>query len=206
LLTCSTSQKGFASYNSPVFIITKKLIMKKMMLLFLAAIAFTSCNNAGTETKEAVKDSTAPAPPAPVAMNYPYTIEHPDNWDMGSTGNTMIVLTAIKAFENGNVAESMKNFGDSIQLQFDGLDKKMSADSAKALFTTWRNAYKSMEVKMNDWESVISKDKKEEWVTIWYRQKWEDTKGKKDSADFIDDLKLKDGKIVRLDEYTRKLH
>jgi hypothetical protein len=88
----------------------KKLIMKKMMLFFLAAIAFTSCNNAGTETKEAVKDSTALAPPAPVAMNYPYTIDHPDNWDMGSTANTMVGLSALKAFENGNVAESMKYF------------------------------------------------------------------------------------------------
>lgn len=63
-----------------------------------------------------------------------------------------------------------------------------------------------MEVKMDDWESVISKNKKEEWVTLWYRQKWEDMNGRKDSADIIDDLKLKDGKIVRLDEYTRKLH
>ena len=50
---------------------------------------------------------------------------------------------------------------------------------------------KSIDVKMSDWESVISKDKKEEWVTLWYRQKWEDMKGKKDSADIIDDLRIK---------------
>jgi len=49
--------------------------MKKLTLFFLAAIGFTSCNNAGTDTKEAVKDSTAPVPPAPGAMNYPYTID-----------------------------------------------------------------------------------------------------------------------------------
>ncbi len=63
-----------------------------------------------------------------------------------------------------------------------------------------------MEVKMQDWESVISKDKKQEWVTLWYTQKWEDMKGKKDSADIINDINIKNGKIVRLDEYTRKLH
>jgi hypothetical protein len=180
--------------------------MKKTMLFFLAAIALTSCNNSGTETKEPVKDSTVPAPPAPVAVNYPYTIDHPDNWDMGSTSNTMVALSALKAFENGNVAESMKYFGDSIHLQFDGLDKKMSADSVKTMFTTWRNGFKTVDVKMEDWESVISKDKTQEWVTLWYSQKWEDTKGKKDSAAYIDDLQIKDGKIVRLDEYTRKMH
>ena len=82
----------------------------------------------------------------------------------------------------------------------------MSKDSVTTMFTKMRNDYKSITVKMNDWESVVSKDKKEEWVTIWYRQKWEDMKGQKDSADFVDDLQLKDSKIIRLSEYTRKLH
>lgn len=179
--------------------------MKKLVLFFLTGIIISSCNDQGSASKEVVKDSASAEPVAP-KMNYPYTIDQPDNWEMGSPDNTMVALSALKAFENGNVAESMKYFGDSIHLQFDGFDKTLSADSAKAMFTSLRSGYKSMDVKMNDWESVISKDKKEEWVTIWYRQKWEDTKGKKDSADFIDDLKLKDGKIVRLDEYTRKLH
>ena len=178
--------------------------MKKLRLLFFTAIAFVSCNNAGTETKEAAKDSTASTPAK--VMNYPYTIDHPDNWDMGNPENTMVALSALKAFSSGDVAGGMKYFGDSAQVQFDGLDKTMSNDSLKSMFTAWRNGYKSIDVKMNDWESVISKDKKEEWVTLWYRQKWEDMKDKKDSADFIDDLKIKDGKIIRLDEYTRKLH
>jgi hypothetical protein len=138
-------------------------------------------------------------------MNYPYTIDHPDNWNMESTTNTMVALSALKAFENGNVAESMKYFGDSARVQLDGLDKTMSNDSLKAMFTSWRSGIKSMEIKMDDWESVISKDKKDEWVTFWYREKWEDANGKKDSADFINDLKIKNGKIVRLDEYKRKL-
>ena len=178
--------------------------MKKMTVLLFATIAFASCNNEKTENKEAMKDSTAASPAA--AMNYPYTIEHPDYWEMGSTENTMVALSALKTFESGNVNEAMKYFGDSIQFKFDGMDKTMPADSAKAFFTTIRNGYKSLTVKMSDWESVISKDKNQEWVTLWYTQKWEDTKGKIDSADFIDDVKIKNGKIVRLDEYTRKLH
>ena len=180
--------------------------MKKMILFFLAGIAFSSCNNQGTETKEATKDSTTTAAAEPATLNYPYTIDHPDYWEMGTNQNTMVALGALKAFENGNIPETMKYFGDSVQLQFDGLDKTLPADSLQAMFTNMRNGYKSINVKMNDWESVISKDKKQEWVTLWYREKWEDTKGKTDSLDIIDDLKLKDGKIVRLDEYSRKLH
>ncbi len=179
--------------------------MKKMVLFFLAGIAFSSCNNQGTQTKEAMKDTTSGAPAA-VAMNYPYTIDHPDNWDMGNNQNTMVALSALKAFENGNIPETMKYFGDSVHMQFDGLDKTLPADSVQAMFTKIRNDMKSLAIKMYDWESVISKDKKDEWVTIWYRQKSEDMKGRKDSADYVNDLKMKDGKIIRLDEYTRKLH
>ena len=59
---------------------------------------------------------------------------------------------------------------------------------------------------MRDWESTISKDKKDEWVTIWYIQHQEANDGKADSAEIINDVELKNGKIIRLAEYTRKMH
>ncbi|MEO8712187.1 MAG: hypothetical protein ABI405_08705, partial [Parafilimonas sp.] len=169
--------------------------MKKNSFLFLTAIAFASCNS-GTATNDAMNDSSASTASA-TTMNYPYTIDHPDYWNMGSNENTMVALSALKAFENGDVPGSVKYFGDSVQLQFDAMDTTLSNDALKTMFTNLRNGYKSMDVKMGDWESVISKDKTEEWVTVWYRQKWEDVKGNKDSSDYINDLKLKDGKIVR---------
>ena len=138
-------------------------------------------------------------------MNYPYTIDHPDNWEIGSTDNTMAALTALKAYENGNVAECVKYFGDSVRLQFDGLDTKVSNDSLKSMFTKSRAALKNMEVKMDDWESVISKDKNTEYVSLWYKELWEDTKGKKDSLVQMDDLRMKNGKIVGIDQKSRKL-
>jgi hypothetical protein len=179
--------------------------MKKLLWLLIAGIAF-SCNN-GAATKEEVKDSTATTAEAtPVAVNYPYTVEHPDNWDMGSNSNTLAALSSLKAWEDGKVDEAVKYFADSIQIKFDAFEKKLSNDSLKSFFNEARNAYKNVKIKMSDWESVVSKDKKEEWVTIWYRQSWETQKGKKDSTDVINDIQLKNGKIVRLDEYTRKLH
>jgi hypothetical protein len=139
-------------------------------------------------------------------MTYPYTIDHPDNWETGNPQNTMNVLTSLKAYENGNMDESVSYFGDSVHVQFDGLDKMISKDSLRAMFKEGTSMVKSRSIKMYDWESVISKDKTEEYVTLWYRQYWEDTKGNKDSSDVINDLKMKDGKIIGLDEFTRKLH
>ncbi|MDI3319254.1 hypothetical protein [Pinibacter soli] len=180
--------------------------MKKLTFFFLTALA-CSCNNTQTTTKEAAKDSTSSTTAStPTSMNYPYTIEHPDNWEVGNTANTMTSLSALKAWEDGKLDESLKYFSDSVRLQFDGLDKKMSNDSLKVILTNARNMYKTIKVKMYDWESVISKDKSEEWVTLWYSQTWETPKGVKDSADIINDLQLKNGKITRLSEYTRKLH
>ena len=181
--------------------------MKKLTFFFLAALA-CSCNNMQTPSKEATKDSTTTTTAAATAtpMNYPYTIEHPDNWETGSPANTMTCLSALRAWEDGKLDESLKYFGDSVRVQFDAMDKKMSNDSLKAMLAKFRNNYKTIKVKMYDWESVISKDKSEEWVTLWYAQMWETAKGVKDSADVIDDLQLKNGKIIRLSEYTRKLH
>ena len=73
------------------------------------------------------------------------------------------------------------------------------------MFTKSRAALKNMEVKMDDWESVISKDKNTEYVSLWYKELWEDTKGKKDSLVQMDDLRMKNGKIVGIDQKSRKL-
>lgn len=58
---------------------------------------------------------------------------------------------------------------------------------------------------MMDWEPVISEDKKEEWVTIWYRQIQTDQKGVTDSMNVINDAKFKNGKIVVLNEYIQHI-
>jgi len=179
--------------------------MKRLTLLFFAGIVF-SCNNKGTTSKDAMKDSAATATTSATAMSYPYTIAHPDNWEVGSTANTMIALNSLKAWEKGKMDESAKYFGDSIQVQFDGMDKKMSNDSLKAMLTNGWKTYKAVNEKMIDWESVVSKDKSEEWVTIWYTQSWETKKGIKDSSSIINDLQIKNGKIIKIAEYTRKLH
>lgn len=82
----------------------------------------------------------------------------------------------------------------------------MPRDSVKAILGGWWNGYKTARIVMRDWESVISKDKSEEWVTLWYTEHWETKAGVKDSAAFVNDMRLKNGKIISLNEYTRRLH
>lgn len=74
----------------------------------------------------------------------------------------------------------------------------------KAMFTSAWSQMASMKIQMKDFESVISKDKKDEYVTLWYVQTTTDKKGKIDSVAVINDLKMSNGKIVALDEATRR--
>ena len=172
--------------------------MKKMILI-LSVVLLSSCNKKEESAKNDPSDSS-------IKMDYPYKIKNPDNWAVGSSENTMVALKALKSWENGNLDETLTYFGDSVIVKFDALDKKMSNDSLKVFFTKNRNKYKTIKENVEDWESVISKDKSEEWVTIWYTDISETKNGVKDSIAIVNDLKLKDGKIIRIDEYTRKLH
>ena len=178
--------------------------MKKLIVVLLTVLVFSCNNNSGTATKDSTKDTMTTSAAAPA--KYAYSIEHPDNWEIGSTANVVIALNCLKAWEEGKMDESLKYFGDSIRVQFDGLDKVMSNDSLKAMLSSGWNSYKTISEKMHDWESVISKDKSEEWVTLWYTQTWETKAGVKDSSAVINDLQIKNGKIIRLTEYNRKLH
>jgi hypothetical protein len=183
-----------------------KKVSKQFFMLFVGGLIFISCKNGNnTKSSNSANDSAAVASVNSVVqeMNYPYKIDHPDYWETGSQQNTFNALSALKAWENGNIGQSLTYFADTVHVQFDGIDKMVPKDTL-GLMITPNKSIKKILVKMQDWESVISKDKKEEYVTLWYRQ-YEDVNGKKDSIDIINDLKMKDGKIIGLDEYRRKL-
>ncbi len=183
-----------------------KRITRSLFILLSGGIVFTSCNNQnGGKQTETPKDSSNTVTVA-APMDYPYKIDKPDNWDMGSQQNTMNALKALKAWETGDYAASAKYFADSVRFRFDAFDKSIANDSINAFFTRGAANTKSVSIKMEDWESVISKDKKDEYVTIWYTQYNEAKDGKKDSSDVVNDIKMKDGKIIGVEEYRRKLH
>lgn len=171
--------------------------MRKMLILCLLVYISISCNNpAGKET--AKTDSAGTAKPV-----YAYTINKPDNWDMGSSQNTAVALNALKAFENNKIDESLGYFADTVLWKSDHMEGKYSKDSLKAMFVGAWNGMASTKIDMHDFESVISKDKKDEYVTMWYVQTTTDKKGKTDSVAVINDLKISNGKITELDEAIR---
>lgn len=165
--------------------------MRKLLTIAVMATIIFSCKNA-EDKKEVTSDIT-----------YPYSLEKPDNWDIGSKENTLLVMNALKAFEDNKVEDCLSYFADTVRWRADYMDQTLSKDSLRVAMTNLRNSIQALQVKMGDFESVISKDKKDEWVTLWYTEIVTDKTGKTDSLAMVNDIKVSNGKIVELNESVR---
>ncbi|MDB5226009.1 MAG: hypothetical protein JWN78_202 [Bacteroidota bacterium] len=169
----------------------KKLFIYVALLLFAVAC----------KPKATTDASGTPAAAAPSDM--PYTPDRPwKNWGVGDPQNSATVMKMLKAWEKKDVAQALSYFADSTEMAFDNYRAKLSHDSMKPFLDRTLADYKTVSVKMDDWESVVSEDKKDAWVTVWYKQTWVDNKGVTDSLDVTDEARLKDGKIDAFVEYT----
>jgi hypothetical protein len=176
--------------------------MKQTIVIICLAIALASCNNAATsKTGTDSTATTAATENVATELVLPFKLEQPyKNWQIGSTENVVAAMKALKAYVDKDFATLASLTGDTLDVTFDYLHAKMSRDSATKFFTAGRPMYNDLVITMNDYESVISADKKDEWVTIWYKQKWKDSKGVADSLSVINDIKMKDGKMIILNE------
>lgn len=172
--------------------------MKQIFAFLCLVFALDSCNNADTKTAEA---TTTDATPAAAEVTLPYTLSAPyKNWSIGSTENVAAAMAGLKAFVDKDYTALAAATGDSLQLDFDNYQAKLGRDSAMKFFADARNMYTDLTVTMHDYVSVVSADKKFEWVTLWYKQSWKDAKGVADSANVVNDIRMENGKMVQLDE------
>lgn len=176
--------------------------MKQIFSFCCLMFVLAACNNeAKTNAETTTTDAAAPA----AEVKLPYTLAMPyNNWSIGSNENVAAAMSGLKAFVDNDFTALAATMADSISLDFDQLQVKLSRDSALKFFTTARAGYKDITISMEDYVSVISADKKHEWVTLWYKQSWTDPKGVVDSMSVINDIKLSNGKMVALHEKTSR--
>lgn len=169
--------------------------MKKLSFLFLVALSFAACQN---------KETMATGGSSSDTTKYPYTIKDPEEWEMNSDPkNLLLAMNTVKAFENLDTTALKPLIGDSIHLIVDSYEfKGLKGDFLKTAQMEM-DKYKSITITLQDRESVISKSKKEEWVSLWYKQVSEMKDGKKDTLNFFNDLRIKDGKVIIWSEYVQ---
>lgn len=137
---------------------------------------------------------------------YAYNIPYPDQWELGDDRNIKIALNSLKAYENGNVSAAFKNYSDTVLIQMDGFEKRMSKDSLLSLFLRERGNVKKLVIVMNDFISLRSNKGKNDYVSLWYKQVWEDANGRVDSIECMDDLAFRKGKIILWNQKVRRYH
>lgn len=178
----------------------------KSFFFLLCSISFAvACNNNVKTSDNNHSDNSTPALSATEETpDYPFQLKEAyKDWQPGNKKNAWVVMKMLKAWETKNVSECASYFGDSVRLQLDYFEKVVKHDSLPAMLEESLADFASVKIQMDDWESVISKDQKEEWVTLWYKQSWVDKKGKADSLVITDDAKIVNGKIVVFDEKIR---
>lgn len=171
--------------------------MKQFFAILCLAVALASCNNADNKTSEpaTTEDKSTTEVKLPFPLEMPYR-----NWAIGSTDNVVAGMNVMKAYVDKDDAALAAGMGDSIQLDFDLYQAKLSRDSALKFFAVDRARYIDLKITMYDYVSVVSGDKTQEWVTFWYKQSWKDANGVADSMNVVDDLRFEKGKVVELSE------
>jgi hypothetical protein len=173
--------------------------MKKIIFFFAIVTLIAACRNNNSQSTTATTHTVADANAA-----YAYTIKNPDQWELGDRNNVKIALNALKAYERGNISAAFKDYADTVLIQMDGFERRLSKDSLLSLFLRERSGLKRMGIEMNDFVSLRSKDGRSDYVSVWYKQLWEDQEGRIDSMECMDDFAFRNGKIILWNEKVRR--
>lgn len=175
--------------------------MKQFFFLLLLAVTMVACNNAPIEPDPNIAKADSIANAQKTAM--PYSVPNTPDWEKGNIENVAIAMRALKAYETGDIAAMQQLMADSMEFHTDNFSFEGTRDSLIKMMKMGRDRYDSMSIVMHDYESVKSKKRGEEWVSLWYTKT--QRSGTVDSFFVMDDMKIVDGKVAEVDSKTRRL-
>jgi hypothetical protein len=163
-----------------------------LVLFLLVTLLYTACT--GTTSTSNSNSGTS----AGSAIALPYTAGYSSSFSIGSDSSVATVLSSYKAWENGDMDGLKNTLADSVALNFsDGFKFLGTRDSATKMAKLYRDSLSKVQLKIDAWVPLHSKDKNADWVSVWYTEIDTYKNGKVDSAYFQDDNMLdKSGKIT----------
>jgi hypothetical protein len=176
--------------------------MKKLSAIFLIPIFLIACKGSSSDsTATAAKDSVTTAPSVPL----PYTAVYSSNFVQGKPTDVLAVLNNYKAWQDNDMAALRATIGDSLLMIFSsGAVLNLTGDSSIKEAKKYRDSLSKVDLTFYAWTSNHSVDKNEDWVNVWYKEVDTYKTGKVDSANYEDDNRLKDGKIVWTSTHMQK--
>jgi hypothetical protein len=172
--------------------------MKSIILIAFIAIVVAACNapslKASTDT--ITKDT----------LTYPYKATYSS--DITVPGNPIIaqkVLQVWKMFETMDIQAMKPYFADSVH--YDDAGGMHFYGKAEQLLDYAKHdidGLDSMRFDINMWQSAHINDKNEDWVNIWATERRYPKKGSPTASLMQENWQVKDGKVVRFNQYTAK--
>ena len=175
--------------------------MKKLFSFLLLATTLIACNNAPIEgDADADREDSASRQTA----SLPYNVPNQPDWERGSSANIAIAMNALKAYETNDMNALQQLLADSVEFHADNMTFEGSRDSLVQILKEGRDRYNSIAINMHDYESVKSKKRGEEWVSLWYTETQTLKNGKVDSFYIMDDIQIANGKVKEIDSKMRR--
>ena len=174
--------------------------MKRIFLCLAATSLMMACNNE-KKTDAATAETKADKP----AVVLPYTASYSSSFEPGNPEYSATILQGSwKDWEN-NKMDNMKSWvADTILAVHSDNTVIMGVDSLQARWIRNRAAYTSVIDTVQAVTPMYSADKKENWVLVWAKEISTDTKGKKDTTEYMETWRInKDGKADMLLQYDR---
>jgi hypothetical protein len=173
--------------------------MKRMLLVFAVCIGMISCNS-DSKPASPNTDSTV----SKEAIVYPFVPKYSLKWQPGDEKNALIVLNCLKNYNAGDMKAAFADIADTVEFIKDQFYFKGSKDSLEAIVGAGRKEMAIVSKVFDAWITTYYPEKDDTWVTLWYTETWIDKKGKTDSLYYVDDVLVKNGKMVVYDEKQRQ--
>lgn len=182
--------------------------MKKILLLSTSCLIIFSCANNADKTASSPSDTTkiaASSTTTPV-VEYPYIATYSSQMEAGDPNNSKKVLDIYKDYDNGNLLAHKEYFADTLEFDFAGGENvKGTRDSILNIAQKERSNLKSAEDKIMSFIASHSKDKGDNWVSVWTKEIDTHKDGKMDSSYLNENWMLdKDGKIAYMFQLSAK--
>jgi hypothetical protein len=172
--------------------------MKLFYLFCMISIGAISCS---TDPNAAAKQTDSAT--VKEALIFPFTAKYSSNWQPGDEKNAVIVLNSLKKDMDGDLVGAFENFADSVEFNGDRFHFYGKKDSLRAMLTAFHAQLASVSIEPDSWMTTYYPDQKDTWVTVWYKEKWTNKMGKSDSTYDVDDVLVKDGKILLINDAIR---
>ena len=174
--------------------------MKRIFFCLAASSLMIACNNEKKPDEPAAETKEDKA-----AVVLPYTAAYSSSFEPGNPEYSATILQGSWKDWETNKLENMKSWvADTILAVHSDNDVIRGADSLQARWIRNRAMYTSVIDTIQAVIPVYSADKKQNWVLVWAKEINVDTKGKKDTTEYMETWRInKDGKADMLLQYDR---